>query len=230
MDWSNFVLTVLGGVVSAGSGLLLFYHSERVHEKNRLDVERQAEATLAYSGFRKVLSAANAVWNLEAHINDSFKNASEEGNQHFEPYQKVLPMVGFKPKFNRLETPEIMFLAKSGKLDLIDEASLMIDRAENIWELMDGYSKEAVSLKLFLETNATETAVTSENAGRFDLRADHAALYVLKAGAMQEVLGKVTEYLEKDLPLAKEICQKFGSHASEYFGHHFPFKAIEWAG
>ncbi len=228
MDWPAFISTIVGAGVSICTSIAVFGFTSWTDGKKAVAREKKTNAFLAFRGFKKLVQITNYLTNTQLHIVNAFKDAHDNGLGDADPYIKLLPMVSAKEGLEPLSTEEMYFLVEGKLSQVISEIDLIYRRALNIEAVLEQFNKMKSEFQTFMEGKASTIEHVEGTRVAFELIGNDGKFANLKGAAMNNLIGHMVEYLERDCVEAKRISQEFLEAAQAHFGADFPSVKIEW--
>lgn len=220
--WVPLVSALAGGVLALLGSFGATWQNNRAALKIREEeIERQG-AESAYATFFKLLEAHSYAANLQRQINEMFDKAAESGGADMEPWAKVMELVGAADEIRMIEPSESSFLIAEKQADLLNDIHLIQRRIANIMASASKYNEVRSEVHEFLVANMSEGELRegTQFAASFEgVAGIHAEMLSSRAN---NLLGQIMEFLEKDVPAAWDITERFKSAATERFGEKFP--------
>ncbi|WP_299560010.1 hypothetical protein [uncultured Sulfitobacter sp.] len=217
MDSATVWPILLGGGISLVSSVSVFSLATWTASHQRTKEIRKAEANRAYHAFYKLLSTYNFI-EKNAQVLDSAFNEFGGPNPSLEPAAFVRPIVSAGTLFELVTSEDLKFLLDSdgGLASRIYELQF---RALHADVALTRFNRAREEYDVFLESH-----ITSVDGGgfTFNLEGTDKLLDEVKAGSVNQIIGSLVEYFEKDRKEAKLLLQEFNSAARSHFGSDFP--------
>ena len=122
-----------------------------------------------------------------------------------------------------------MYFLAEGKLShLISEIDLIFRRALNTEAVIEQFNKMKIDYAAFLEAKTATIEPGEGTRVSFELVGNDGKFANIKGAAMNNLMGQMMEYLERDCEEAKRLSEAFLKAAQAHFGADFPSVKIEW--
>lgn len=220
--------TLVGGFVSLISSLLVmgvaeFWRSRS--EKKRAEI---VAARHAFSGLQKLVTITNTLLNLKKFIDSCFEEADQNGMTHLDPAQKVRPLVGAIPRFERLSIDEMYFLAEVKQSNRMNDIELLYRRACNDRDSLLRYSDLRMELDNYLASSASDVQRRTGVNAVLSVNENVESVHEIKLSSLNSLLGQLMEHLAENCSEGKAITESYLRQAKQHFGDKFPKVSVEW--
>ncbi len=222
MEWKTVYAVLFGGLISLVASLLMFYITLRNERKKAEENERKKQAANAVSGYFKLLDLANLGANIDKIIDDAFIKTKNAGLKSDDAFNYVPASVGTFPSPNRLTADEIRFLLTKKFSSTISKVQDIEGKMLNnlaIWESYSHLKKDMEDWKM------SQMGIVSQFDGiisQEQIPKELQAIYAIKSGQLNLILGSLMENLEKDIPASNEALLCYNKAARTCFGDLFP--------
>ena len=227
-SWWNIVPSLVGGLMSAGSAVGMFYLAQRTERKKREAERRRQSAQAAFEGFWKLRAIAAGQINLNREITDQYIAAQHSDAEDMLPANKVVGMLGAPNGYEHLAATEYLFLIKQKKAELIAEIDLVVRRAMNNEVSANKYNELRVDFEEFVAQNADLVVPHAGTSASIELTGKAGAIADLKIRRLNNLLGQIEEHLDRDCKNSKKVVEDFLTAARAEFGEDFPKFKFEW--
>jgi len=217
----SFLAAVAGGILSLIGSLGATLMAMRSAKKVNQETEKQDEANSAISAYLTLFDYYSFLGNLDRHIGNCFKEAHENENSELEPWAKVRILIGMELELPKIQTGEISFLIKTGKLDLFSKIKLIQKRTEAINASAIEYNTLRRKINEFAEINLSEVKFVDGNLASADFDKKPAQVLAMRIHEIQSLLGQLMERIEVDKSELMETIVEFQDEARNYFGNKF---------
>lgn len=228
MEWASFFSTIVGAGVSIVTSLVVFGFTSWSETKKAETIQRQKGAFLAFNGFQKLVQISNDLANTKLHIDKAFKEADVLGLGDLDPFEKVQQLVRARVPLEPLSIDEMYFLVESKHSEMLAKIDLIYRRTLNVEAVIDQFNAMKTEYSNFIEAKADSIVPGEGTHASIELTVAGARLAHLKGGAMNNLIGQLLEYLERDCADSKRVAESFLTVCQEHFGMDFPRVKITW--
>ena len=228
MEWATFFSTILGAGVSIVTSLVVFGFTSWSETKKAEAIQKRKSAFLAFNGFQKLMQISNDLANNSLYIDNAFKDADEQGLGDLDPFQKLQPLVRARVPLEPLTIDEMYFLVESKNSEVLAEIDLIYRRALNVEAVIDQFNAMKTDFYSFIEAKDGSIEPGEGTLAKAKLAGADAKLSRLKGGAMNNLIGQLLEYLERDCVESKRVAEFFLTACQKHFGKDFPQVKLTW--
>ena len=215
----EIVPAVVGGILGAfAGGLPAWLIAKRQSDESlRRESERtiEHEKALAFQVCSKLMTITNGTIILYNHIRrcrDLNRRAENEGMQ---PWQTLIPMVGFTDEGNiRFEADEMAVFAKASERQFMMDAMLLAQRHSSTLASFKIYCDRRED---FLETAAPNPVQFNGEVGSTIVSHQEMMLMMPKMIPLNNLVNGLNDGMEHDLRLARSVSVDFGKITKRYF-------------
>lgn len=226
LDWSAITSSVVGGIVTLVAAFGVFWLGNQKERKAREDEERKIAAANALSGYFKLAKWSNLIANIDLQISKSIEAAAAHGLSSSEAFAIIGPSAGVFAEPELLKASEFGFLLTAENFELVDDVGRVEERAINLHHLFKQYSTMHIELQMWLEAIPGFSRKLDGPIATDKIPAEYKDKFDFRAAQLNQIMGGITEHLEKDKISSIKTTQKFISAAHECYKPHFP--KLEW--
>jgi len=218
VDSSDLVSAIVGGILGAlAGGVPAWLLARRQSDETlRRDQEQRvrAEKALAFSVSVKLITIINSTINLTNHVKTCMALREMPGNSQMQPWQVLIPMIGFSDEGSVRFTPEEMAVFAAAQ-----EPTFMQD-------MMLLANRHAASIAAFLEycsmrRQFAEIGPKPESfngpIGTMMVTLAEMEQYKAYTIPLNDVALGLDSGLDEDVRLARRVAQEFGKVTARYF-------------
>lgn len=219
--WIPLGAALAGGVISLLGSFGATWLGNKLERNNQIAAREKLEAERAYVTFYKLMDGYNAVGNLKNHIDGMFYEADRNGAEDFEPWAKVMAIIGAEEDIERILPGETSFLIGAGNANLLNDVHLIQKRIANDFASAAKYNELRGELQTLLEASAARSQVTDGAVVSAEFDEEEGVRMALREGQLNSLLGQIMEALEDDVPQSWRILEEFKAAAKRRFGQNF---------
>ena len=205
----------------------MFYIAQLSERKKAERNELKTQAANAASGYFKLLELANLGANIDKIIDDAFHKTKRAGLNSEDAFNYVPASVGTFLGPERLTADEIRFLLTKEFSSAISNVQDVEGKMLNNLVIWESYSDLKKDMGDWLMSQPGIERQFDGIISHEKIPKELQAIYAIKSGQLNLILGTLTENLDQDIPAASEALDCYIKAARARFGDLFPELKIE---